>query len=164
MRRGRFREIIVVVLLIVTAGCGDSPRAVGGSPTRDAIGVASRTGLYVDTETSSSWNSEVAHGKVTAVVEHIVIGGDLVGERRYEFDSSGALRRFVENVSRPGRQKPDSTQPDTEARISEIELVSGNPVLYSRRFGATQMRYDSKELRRIVARGNALFDSSTIKR
>jgi len=70
------------------------------------------------------WHSLVDRGRVVVIVERVALHGALVGERRYEFDSLGTLRRLSERVQHVSARTP--------GRTSTIEFRAGVPVLATR--------------------------------
>ena len=101
---------------------------------------------------TARWRSLVDRGRVVVIVERVALHGALVGERRYEFDSLGTLRRLSERVQHVSARTP--------GRTSTIEFRAGVPVLATRESDGAPESFTRDEMGQLERRGYAFFDSA----
>lgn len=132
-------------------GCVSPPHDDRQEQTR-ARTVGPDSGDIRDPLGMARWHSLVDRGRVVVIVERVALHGALVGERRYEFDSLGMLRRLSEHVEHVSAQTPRI--------ISTIEFRAGVPVLAARESNGAPASFTRDEMRQLERRGYAFFDSA----
>ena len=132
-------------------GCVSPPHDERQEQTR-ARTVKPDSGDIRDPLGLARWHSLVDQGRVVVITERVALYGALVGERRYEFDSLGVLRRLSEHVAHVSAR--------TAGVISTIEFRAGVPVLAARASNGAPASFTRDEMRQLERRGYAFFDSA----